>query len=229
MLQPGLADEEVGEDDDDRPPGQSLTDEPQRGGEVRAPLLRLERDEVAHQAKRVGSPPRRRHVTLDGIREEGDADPMIAPDGREREDAGDLDGFVALGHVSGPERAGGAHVDHEHHRQLPLLAVLLDERVTGARGRAPVDGPDVVARLVFADLVEVHPAAAEARLHAAVERVRAESTRADLDAPDAIGDPPRHVVRRMGLHGDATVWRTRLTISSPSTPLASASKLRVRR
>ena len=100
-----------------------------------------------------------------------EADAVIAAERREREDPGDLDGLLALRRFAGAERARRAHVDDEDDRELPLLAVLLHERAPRARRRVPVDGPDVVARLVFTQLVEVHPATAEARLHAALEGV----------------------------------------------------------
>ena len=68
-------------------------------------------------------------------------------------------------------------------RELALLAVLLDERVAGARGDVPVDGAHLVAGHVLAHLVEVHAAAAKHRVKAAGERVGGEAPRANVDAP----------------------------------------------
>ncbi len=139
--------------------------------------------------RRVCARPRAGGTNVSTVSVKSDeADAVIAAERREREDARDLDRLLALGRVPGAERAGRAHVDDEDDRELALFAVLLDERAARARRRVPVDRADVVARLVFAELVEVHPATAEARLHAAVERVVAEAPRADLDAARLLGD-----------------------------------------
>ena len=56
-----------------------------------------------------------------------------------------------------------ALIDDEDRRAVALLGVGAHLRLAGAERHLPVDGPDVVAREVGADLVEVEAAAAEAR------------------------------------------------------------------
>ena len=166
-------DEEVREDDDDGPPAQALADASQgeRRGRCRGPRAR--RRPGRAPARRVCARPRAGGTNASTASVKSDEpDPVIAAERREREDAGDLDRLLALRRVAGAERAGRAHVDDEDDRELALLAVLLDEGAAGARRRVPVDRADVVAGLVFAELVEVHAAAAEARLDAALEASR---------------------------------------------------------
>ena len=96
---------------------------------------------------------------------------MIAAERRECQHPCDLDGLLALRRLARAERARCAHVHDEDDRELPLFAVLLHERAARARRRVPVDRPDVVAGLVFTELVEVHAPTTEARLHSSLEGV----------------------------------------------------------
>ena len=58
-----------------------------------------------------------------------------------------------------------AHIHHQHDRQLALLGEFLHERIpvhlAEPRRHVPVDRAHLVARRVFAHLLEVHPAALE--------------------------------------------------------------------
>ena len=98
--------------------------------------------------------------------------------------------------LAGAEGPGGAGVDGEEDRQLPLLAEPLDERRAGPRGDVPVDGADVVARLILADFVELHAPAAEHALVLAGEEVVDRAVGDDLDPSDLLED-----------RGNVLAWR----------------------
>ena len=191
QLQGLRVDQEVGQDDDERASAQALPHRAESGREVRPAVGGLEGHELAHEAARVGPPARGRHEHLHPVGEADEADPVVAPERSQREHAGDLDRLLALGRFPGAQRARGAQIDDEDDGELALLPVSLDERAAGPRRRVPVDGADVVAGLVLADLVEIHAAAPEAGAHAAVERVVAETARADLDAVRLLRDALR--------------------------------------
>ena len=69
------------------------------------------------------------------------------------------------------ELLAAAAIDQQHHGQLAFLDVALDERMAHAGGDVPVDGADVVAGLVLADLLEGHAAALEDAVILAAEQV----------------------------------------------------------
>ena len=104
---------------------------------------------------------------LGGLRQrwaERHGDAVITPERCEGEDGRDLHGLLALTRLGCAERARRAHVDDEDDGELTFLAVLLHEGAltSGARGGVPIDGANVVARGIFADLVEIHSASSEA-------------------------------------------------------------------
>src|SRR5438270_133878 len=70
-----------------------------------------------------------------------------------------------------PEDRRGAHVDHQHHRELALFGVALHVRHARPRGDVPVDGADLVAGLVEPHFGELHAAALEDALVLAREHV----------------------------------------------------------
>ena len=60
-----------------------------------------------------------------------------------------------------PKVEGAAGVDQQHHGQLALLDVALDEGLAHPRGHVPVDVADVVLGLRFAQVREIHAVAVE--------------------------------------------------------------------
>jgi hypothetical protein len=59
------------------------------------------------------------------------------------------------------EQAGTAEIHDQHQGQFALLDEFFDERMVHARGDVPINGADVIAGLVFPDLVEIHALALE--------------------------------------------------------------------
>src|SRR5262249_57354495 len=81
-----------------------------------------------------------------------------------------------------------AAIDQQHHRQLALLDEALDERVAHAGGDVPVDGADVVAGLVLADLLEGDAGALEDAVVLAAEQVLDGPAGPQLQAADLADD-----------------------------------------
>jgi hypothetical protein len=103
-------------------------------------------------------------------------------------------------HGVGPRRTADVH--HQHHRQLALLAELLDEGVARAGGHVPVDRADVIAGHVFTHLLELHPLALEGAVVLAREDIRHDPP-ADADVADLLdfGGIMRGSGHRKGFHG----------------------------
>src|SRR5207253_9303287 len=116
---------------------------------------------------------------------EGDeADAVVVADGAEGEDGGQLGGDLALLLEEGAELVAAAAVDEEHDGQLALLDEALDEGVAHAGGDVPVDGADVVAGLIGADLLEGHARALENAVILTAEQVLDGMTRPELQVSD---------------------------------------------
>ena len=126
----------------------------------------------------------RRNEELDPVAEEQQADLVVVVDGAEGQDRRHLGRHLALALLHAPEIPGGTDIKHDHHRHLPLLGELLDIGLPGAGGDVPVDGADLVARRVGADLLEVHPASLEDALVLSRERRLDKAARAQLEAAD---------------------------------------------
>ena len=126
----------------------------------------------------------RRNEFFHLVREQQQADLVVVADGGEREHGSDFGGEFAFGLVARAEQPGAAHVHDEHEREFAFLDELLDERMVHPRGDVPVNGAHVVAGLVFAHLVEIHPLPFEDAVVLACERFGHEPVRAQLDLPD---------------------------------------------
>jgi hypothetical protein len=72
--------------------------------------------------------------------------------------------------------------------QLPFFREFLDESSTRAGGYVPVDGSNLVAGEVFADLVEIHSATAKDGVIFTGHRVVYEAVGADLNLPNVLQD-----------------------------------------
>ena len=66
---------------------------------------------------------------------------------------------------------GAGDIDRQDDRELAFLAELADERGAHAGGDIPVDEADLVAVLVFAEVIEIEPLAAERGMVFAGERL----------------------------------------------------------
>ena len=183
-----VAEEEVGEDDDDGAMGGDAAEEFEGLVDVGGVVLRLEEKNFADDAQDVAAAFAGRDVFLDDVGEEDEADLVVVADGGEGEDGGDLGGEFALGLGAGTERAGAAEVHEEHDGEFAFLDEFFDEGMVHPRGDIPVDGAHVVAGLVFAHLVEVHALAFEHAVVLARERLGHEAVGANLDLADFFED-----------------------------------------
>ena len=75
-----------------------------------------------------------------------------------------LDPDLPLHLGTAAKAARSAGVDHEHHGELAFLLEHLDIGSTHPGGHVPIDGADIVPRLVLAHLRELHPLALEYRV-----------------------------------------------------------------
>jgi hypothetical protein len=69
--------------------------------------------------------------------------------------------------------------------QFAFLDELFDEGVIHPGGDIPVDGADIIAGLIFADLVKIHPLAFKDAMVMAGERLGDEAIGADFDLADS--------------------------------------------
>src|SRR5205085_7157140 len=107
--------------------------------------------------------------------------------------------------VARAELVAAAAIDRQDDGQFALLDEALDERVAHAGGDVPVDGADVVAGLVLADLLERDAGALEDAVVLAAEQILDGAARLELEAADLADDFMRQ-------HGGGTarakVWRS---------------------
>ena len=177
---------------------------------------------VTDHLQRAITPLLRRDEVLDAVGEQDQADLVVVADRAQREHRAQLGRNLALEARDAAELTRGAQVDQQHHRQLALLHVLLDERLPHAGRHVPVDRAHVVAGDVFPDLGELHAAALEHAVVLAGKRAVDQPPRADVNASDLaerLGG--QHARRRSG--STATLSNTFWIRSSAATPSASAS------
>ena len=152
--------------------------------DVRADSGRLERQQVSQHSQDVAPSFHGRNKQLHPVGEEQQSNFVVVGRCGNGHDRGQLDRKLSLEPVPGAEISGSAHVDREHHRQLPLLDVALDVRLSRAGGDVPVNGPHVVARYVLADLIELHAPALEHRVVLTRQPFLDKLASRDLDSPD---------------------------------------------
>ena len=177
-----------------------------------------ERERLRDQPQAVLAPAARRHESLDPIGEEEQSGPVAVLQRAEDEQRGDLRGHFRLRLRREPGRLRGAAVDRDERGQLALLDEDLHERLADACRHVPVDGADLVARLVRPDLAERHPASLEHRVVPARQGVEHGPAGGDLDAPDL----PDQLCWRSH-QGTSIFSRIRWTIFSEVRFSASAS------
>ena len=134
----------------------------------------------------------RRDDKVDVIREENQPDLVVVPNRAEREQARHLRRQLPLAQMHAAKFPRRADIHHQHHRQLPLLGELLHVsramHLAVFRGHVPINRSHLVARLIFAHLLEVHPAAFENAAVLAGERGRDQAARLELEALDFFED-----------------------------------------
>jgi hypothetical protein len=207
--------EKVGDEEDDRAPAEHRLEVAERRAEIGARPGGCKGEQIADDPERLPPPLPRRHVLLDPVGRKHGAHPVVVPRRRQREHRADLGGEVALGAAHAAEAGGGAQIGHEEHRQLPLFEVALHVGGAQPRGDVPVDGPDVVARLILPHLGELDPAAPERAPVLAGHDVPHEVAGHDLQ-------PPNLTRGFLRTHGTGTASRIRRTTASGPIPSASA-------
>ncbi len=152
---------EVGDEKHDRATRLHFVQVSQRQRRIGPAALRFEEENFADQTERVRAAFLRRDVELHLVGEEEQPDLVVIPDGAEGEQAGHFRREFALRLRDAAKTAGGAHVDHEHDCELALFGELFHKGHAEARGHIPIDRANLVARLILADFVEIHPAPLE--------------------------------------------------------------------
>src|SRR5688572_6257626 len=200
----------------------------------------LEGEKVPNDAEDVAPSLPWRNDVLYSIGEEQHTDAIVVTHCRHRQHRRELDRELALEAAHRSEALRPRKVDHQHHRQLPLLDEALHERPAHARCHVPVNGAHLVTGLILAHLGELHSLPLENRAVFSGEDRVDQSTRAQLDElhlpEDLRGNSDRLLPspRRRGSetlstqppladHGAGIADRMRATISSLVTSSASAS------
>ena len=94
---------------------------------------------------------------LDAVAEQHEPDAVVVANRRHRQHGGQLRRHFTLEAPPRPEAFRSRHVDSEHHRELAFFDIPLDVRALHTHCRhIPVDAPHLVARLILADLGELH-------------------------------------------------------------------------
>ena len=194
----------------------------ERQREVGAAPLGLDVQHLADHPERPVLALLRRHEALDPVGEQDQPDLVVVADGAQREQRAQFgrDLGLELGRAAEPPRR--AEVDQQHHGQLALLDVALDERMADARGDVPVDRADVVARHVLADVGELDAAALEHAVVLAGERAIDQAAGPDVDPPD-LSQRFEAQHRAADAQGTGRWSNTCWIRSSALTPAASAS------
>jgi len=130
-------------------------------GEVRALAFGFVEEDLADDPEYVRAAFARWHIRLDPVGEKEESYLVVVLGGGKGEDAGELGGQLPFRLGSGAKSTGSREVDEKHEGELAFLAVDFDKGPIHARGDVPVDGADLVARLVLADLLKVHSLAFE--------------------------------------------------------------------
>src|SRR5438128_3001058 len=176
--------EKITEQKDDRAPPQDAVDEIERVTQGSAQLFRLEEQDVADKAQNVARAFSRRHEALDAVRKRHQADLVIIINGAEGQNGSQFrnDFFLLLDKCA--ELLAAAAVDGEQDRQLALFDVALDERVPHAGRDVPIDGPNIIAGLVFTDLLKGDAHALEDTMIFAADQILHGPARPDLQTAD---------------------------------------------
>ena len=152
---------EVRQQEHHGPAADDLVEVLQGGGEVRAPAFGLVEEHFPDDPQDVSAALLRRQEKLDRVGEEQEPHLVAVADGAEGEHAGDLGGEFALGLRHAAEAPRRAHVHGEDDGEFALFGEVLDVQVARARGDVAVDEAHLVAGVVRAHVLEVHPAPLE--------------------------------------------------------------------
>ncbi len=142
---------------------------------------RLEEQDFADDPQHVAASLLGRDILFHFFGEKDQAHLVVVADGGESEHRGDLGGHLALGLRAGPENSRSAQIHQQHEGQLAFLHIFFDEGMVHPRRHVPINGADIVARLVFAHLLEVHALPLEDAMILPAERLGDQPRGAQLD------------------------------------------------
>src|SRR4029453_5213953 len=80
----------------------------------------------------------------------------------------------------------GTQAHEQHDRQFAFLDIALDIRLSPTRRDVPVNGPHLIPRHVFADLIKFHAAPLKSTVVGASQYIVHETTGADMNASDLL-------------------------------------------
>src|SRR5690606_21083401 len=106
---------------------------------------------------------------------------VIVLNGAECEQGTYLRGQLALCLLRCTKVSTAAQVHHQHYGQLTFFTQALDRRRAGSRSNVPVDGSNVVARVVFAHVFELHTTTFERTVIASSHHVVHQPVRIDFN------------------------------------------------
>ena len=223
--------DKVGDDENDRLLLHALRQIIEGSRQVGSGPVRLEGEQIANHPEDMAPPLPGRQYVLDPVGEENQSYAIVVSDGGHRQHRGQLRGELTLEPAHRSKSFGSGKIDCQHHRELTLFDVALDEWPAHARRDVPVDGAYVVAGLVFPHLREFHSLPLEDRAILSGKQRIHESAGAELDEFYLAKYLWRYTARRFFAgpsgsaldHGAGIASRTRLTIWSLDTSSASAS------
>src|SRR4026209_2108145 len=102
-----------------------------------------------------------RDEKLNPITEEEQAHFVVIPDSAEREETGNFSREFTFRLGNAPETPGGAYVHDQDNGKFALFGEFLYVSCPETGGHIPIDRPNLVTGLIFADIFKVHPASLE--------------------------------------------------------------------
>jgi len=165
-------------------------------------------EDFADDAEAVGAAFAGSEEEFGDVAEEEEADFVLILGGAEGEEGGDFCGEFAFGDIDAAEVLGGADVDGEEDGEFAFFDEFLDEGEAHAGGDVPVDAADLVAWLVFAEVVEVDTLAFEYRVVFAADGGAHDATRDQFDLADFFEDLGKRI-SHLELMGEGRRWGKR--------------------
>ena len=136
--------------------------------------------DFTHDAKGVGPALAWRDELLHPVGEEHGAHLVVVAHGAEGQNGGQFGHQVLLGALLRAALDGATHVHQQEHREFTFLLEHFDVRGPRSGGHVPIDGSDLVARLVLTVLAEGHAATLERALVFARENAVAQAAGGNL-------------------------------------------------
>jgi len=206
----------VADEEDHRPAGLDSTEVVERSCDIGAGTAGAKGENLPNDAQDMPCPLAGRDELFHLVGEGDEAHFIVVLNGGKGQESADLGGEFVLGLFHAAEASRSAEVHQEDNRELAFFAEFLDERLAGPRSDVPVDAPDIVTRLVFAHLIELHPPSLEDAFIFAGQDVVHHLGGVNLDIANLLGKFARN-------HGTLTALKICWIRSSEVFSSASAS------